>query len=158
MVESNRGTRKKRRTNKRHKKYRKHNTLMRTMRHIHTPSTKGKIDNVNDPDYNMRNIIKQSIMLEEHLAQCRKYCMGCIVKHFLHIIGLAEEGVWLAEADVAKYPLLEDSPQYYQTAFDMLMANRMNQANKFRVLNLLRKRRQLLTRIYYLQKKKEQKW
>ena len=44
------------------------------------------IDNVNDPAYNMKSVIKQTILLEEHLAEDNKYCKPCISKHFLHII------------------------------------------------------------------------
>ena len=31
-------------------------------------------DNVNDPAYNMENVIKQTILLEEHIAEENKYC------------------------------------------------------------------------------------
>ena len=54
------------------------------------------IDPVSDPKYNMQQIVKQSILLEEHLANKNKRCRDCITKHFLHIIGLAEEAQMLA--------------------------------------------------------------
>ena len=47
------------------------------------------LDPVSDPRYNMQQIIKQSILLEEHLTNKNKRCRDCITKHFLHIIGLA---------------------------------------------------------------------
>ena len=40
---------------------------------------------------------KSSILLEEHLANKNKRCRDCITKHFLHIIGLAEEAQMLAK-------------------------------------------------------------
>lgn len=55
----------------------------------------GALDPVMDPVYNMKEIIKQSILLEEHINQERKRCKDCITKHFLHMIGLAEEAVSL---------------------------------------------------------------
>lgn len=43
------------------------------------------------PAQNMREIIKQLIMLEDHLFQTCKRCPDCIRKHFLTVEGLAEE-------------------------------------------------------------------
>lgn len=43
------------------------------------------------PAQNMREIIKQLIMLEDHLFQKCKRCPDCIRKHFLTVEGLAEE-------------------------------------------------------------------
>ena len=44
-----------------------------------------------DPMYNVREITKQMLLLEDHLCQKRKRCMDCIRKHFLTIEGLSEE-------------------------------------------------------------------
>lgn len=43
------------------------------------------------PAQNMREIVKQMILLEDHLFQQCKRCPDCIRKHFLTIEGLAEE-------------------------------------------------------------------
>lgn len=43
------------------------------------------------PTQNLREIIKQCIMLEDHLVQPRKRCPDCISKHMLAIEALAEE-------------------------------------------------------------------
>lgn len=43
------------------------------------------------PSQNMRDIIKQLALLEDHLYQPQKRCADCIRKHFLTIEGLAEE-------------------------------------------------------------------
>jgi hypothetical protein len=48
-----------------------------------------------DPRFNMREICKQSVLLEDHLFQKEKRCHDCIIKHFLTIEGLAEEAVTL---------------------------------------------------------------
>ena len=77
----------------------------------------GSLDPVSDPKYNMHQIVKQSILLEEHLANKNKRCRDCITKHFSHIIGLAEEAVMLACSDVNKYPLMSELPPYYDKLF-----------------------------------------
>lgn len=43
------------------------------------------------PAQNMRDIIKQMVMLEDHLYHPQKRCVDCIRKHFLTVEGLAEE-------------------------------------------------------------------
>jgi len=47
--------------------------------------------NLSDPAYNLREITKQMILLEEHLLVKDKYCPDCITKHLLTIEGLADE-------------------------------------------------------------------
>lgn len=110
----------------------------------------GAVDNVNEPAYNMQNVVKQSILLEEHLAEKNKYCKGCICKHFNHIIGLLEEGVWLAEKNINKYPFLEESPSFYQKTFDKWLANKDNDTTRLEVLSLVRERRRQLIDVYFL--------
>lgn len=53
-----------------------------------------------DPLYNMREICKQSILLEDHLFQPQKRCHDCICKHFLTIEALAEEAITLDKEGV----------------------------------------------------------
>lgn len=48
-----------------------------------------------NPLFNMREICKQCILLEDHLFQTRKRCEDCCKKHFLTIEGLAEEAITL---------------------------------------------------------------
>jgi hypothetical protein len=62
-----------------------------------------------DPRFNMREICKQSVLLEDHLFQKEKRCHDCIIKHFLTIEGLAEEAVTLDKEH--KYNELIDLPQ-----------------------------------------------
>jgi hypothetical protein len=111
---------------------------------------KSKIDPVNEPDYNMRNITKQSILLEEHLAEASKYCKSCITKHFLHIIGLAEEATWMAGRKLDDYPFLRDSVPFYQRTFDRWVANRDDEDVKREVLDTLRSARRALIDAYFL--------
>ena len=82
-----------------------------------TKSTCDSIDPVSDPKYNMHQIIKQSILLEEHLSNKNKRCRDCITKHFSHIIGLAEEAVMLACSDANSYPYMTECPDFYNKLF-----------------------------------------
>jgi hypothetical protein len=112
--------------------------------------TCGAKDPVNEPAYNMQNIVKQSILVEEHIAEKNKYCLSCIVKHFQHIIGLNQEAVWMAGKDADKYPFLNDSATFYQTLFTKWLENKQNDAVKLEVLNALRDRRRKLIDVYFL--------
>lgn len=75
------------------------------------------LDPVSDPIYNMQQIVKQSILLEEHLSNENKRCRDCITKHFLHIIGLSEEAQMLATNKTEKYPLLNENVKLYNRLF-----------------------------------------
>ena len=86
--------------------------------------TCGAADPVSDPAYNMREIAKQSILLEEHLTVEAKFCVDCVTKHFLHIVGLANEAAMLAGADVDRYPLLGATGPTYGGLFERWLATR----------------------------------
>ncbi len=44
-----------------------------------------------DPAFNLREIVKQLTLLEDHLAQPNKRCMDCIRKHLITVEAFAEE-------------------------------------------------------------------
>lgn len=48
-----------------------------------------------DPIFNLREISKQCILLEDHLSQKEKNCTDCIIKHFLTLEALSEEAITL---------------------------------------------------------------
>jgi len=48
-----------------------------------------------NPLFNLREICKQSLLLEDHLSHPSKRCRDCINKHCLTIEALAEEAVSL---------------------------------------------------------------
>ena len=54
------------------------------------------------PTFNAREIIKQNLLLEDHLFSPEKRCADCINKHFLTIEALAEEAVSLECAEPNK--------------------------------------------------------
>lgn len=55
---------------------------------------RGLLD-VFDPRHNMREMAKEMLLLEDHIAQPAKYCPDCIRKHLLRTEALAEEAVQL---------------------------------------------------------------
>lgn len=75
-----------------------------------------------DPKFNMREICKQSILLEDHLFQEEKRCYDCICKHFLMIEGLAEEAITLDKE--LKYPELNDLPKKIRTIEKLFLENK----------------------------------
>lgn len=114
-------------------------------------STCGAIDPVSDPDYNMKEVVKQSILLEEHLTVPEKRCMDCIAKHFLHIQALVAEALMLACDNVYKYPLLKESKLTYTDLFEMWLADKNNTDVMVEIAGKLREWRKELVKVYILQ-------
>ena len=50
---------------------------------------------ISSAEFNVREIVKQMLLLEEHLTDDDKYCGDCIQKHLMMIEGLAEESLTL---------------------------------------------------------------
>jgi len=67
---------------------------------VRTKSASVKLLPVHNPLYNMREMVKQILLLEDHLMHPRKRCMDCIRKHLLTIEALAEEAVTLSTDDL----------------------------------------------------------
>jgi hypothetical protein len=109
----------------------------------------GALDPVSDPKYNMQQIVKQSILLEEHLTNKNKRCRDCITKHFQHIIGLAEEAQMLATTKCNKYPLLTDSVTIYNNLFNEWFNNRNDENKILEISDKLRIHRKKLIAIYF---------
>jgi len=109
----------------------------------------GALDPVSDPRYNMQQIVKQSILLEEHLTNKNKRCRDCITKHFQHIIGLAEEAQMLATTKCNNYPLLIESVNIYNDLFNLWFKNRNDEAKIMEISDKLRIHRKKLIAIYF---------
>lgn len=113
------------------------------------------IDPVSDPKYNMQQIVKQSILLEEHLANKNKRCRDCITKHFLHIIGLAEEAQMLATDKISQYPLINESVALYTELFDRWIRHNQEEDSNHILfcMDKLREHRKNLIIIYFFDEK-----
>lgn len=64
-----------------------------------TATARRKLLPVLRPTQNMRDIIKQLALLEDHMYQPQKRCVDCIRKHFLTVEALAEECATLCKPD-----------------------------------------------------------
>jgi len=111
--------------------------------------TCGALDPVSDPAYNMQQIVKQSILLEEHITNKNKRCRDCITKHFLHIIGLAEEAQMLATTKCNKYQLLNESVELYNRLFTKWMTVKDDDVAILSISDELRIHRKKLIAIYF---------
>ena len=109
----------------------------------------GAIDPVNDPDYNMREVIKNTVLIEQHLSEPNKYCRQCIVKHFLISIALLEEAEWMAGAKRDAFPMLGDSLPFYRGAFDEWFAHTEDVGVRMAVLEKLRSWRRDASELYF---------
>jgi len=129
---------------------------MKTKKEKHKPNsgscnikTCGALDPVSNPAYNMQQIVKQSILLEEHITNKNKRCRDCITKHFLHIIGLAEEAQMLATDKGDKYPLMNENVELYNQLFKDWIKNKDNEQINLIVADKLRINRKKLIAIYF---------
>ena len=110
----------------------------------------GALDPVSSVEYNIENILKQSVLLEEHLAVPNKRCSECIVKHFHHIIGLSEEAQTLAGNDQKKYPFVESNVDYYEALLERYLNDPKSSDNLLQLQEKLRSRRKVLVHHYIL--------
>lgn len=116
-----------------------------------------KLDPISNPRYNMQQVVKQSILLEEHLNNRRKRCRDCITKHFNHIIGLCEEAVMLSTNKPNDYcPHLKDSVELYNDIFKEWLdcykkKQEHNEECMKRICDKLRSQRKKLITCYFFE-------
>lgn len=113
----------------------------------------GAIDPVNDPDYNVREAIKQTLLLEQHLAEKAKYCKSCCVKHLLLIESYLIEGIWMAGKQCKDYPKLEESADFFKNLFDKWHKNMDDKEIILDTLTQLREWRREMVDLYYFNDK-----
>lgn len=106
-------------------------------------------DPVSEPAYNMKEIAKQSILLEEHLTVAAKYCEDCCVKHLLHCQGLAAEAVMLACDRVDRYPMMRESPAFFQRLLDDWPRKKDVLSERLGMAASLREYRKALVKAYF---------
>lgn len=99
---------------------------------------------LNAPEFNLREIAKQMILLEDHLANDEKFCSDCIRKHILTVEGLSEEGLSL---DTRKN-MSKDFNKYASLARSWMVSH-TDKKNRFGLLQSIRKERKpLMNRVY----------
>lgn len=117
-------------------------------------ATCGALDPVDDPAYNMREVAKQVLLLEQHLADPRKLCRACSVKHLLLCCGLLEEAAWMAGTMGGAYPMLEETSREFN---DLLSTWPWRErgadvpdSRRTEILEVLRARRRALVEAYMM--------
>lgn len=108
------------------------------------------IDPVLDPAYNLKNVVIQSVLLEEHLCDAKKRCPSCICKHFMHMVGLSHEAVSLAGSRVTEFQYLDGLGDFYTSVFEQWKRNKTCVTNIRSVGEKLRAMRNKLTKMYVL--------
>lgn len=110
--------------------------------------TCGAIDPVSAPEYNMKEVIQQSILLEDHLSNERKFCIDCITKHFLALIAYSNEALTLAGNEVDKFPFMTECPSVYETMYKTWSENKHDKQIRLDILTELREIRKKLMASY----------
>lgn len=49
--------------------------------------------NINSAQFNLREVTKQLLLLEDHLSDDDKYCVDCIRKHMMMVEALSDEAI-----------------------------------------------------------------
>ena len=109
------------------------------------------LDPVDDPAYNMREVIKQLLLLEQHLADTMKLCRACTIKHLMLIVGLLEEAYWMAGN--RHYPLLLDSIKVFndlRVRWPWRTKEHVPDHDRLAILEALRAKRRSLVENYML--------
>ena len=107
------------------------------------------IADVNNPAYNMKQVIMNTLLIEQHLAEKDKYCKACLVKHFLIGQAYLQEGLQMAGDHPEKFPRLESSLQFHQSVFDKWHANMDDEKVRLETLEKLREWRRQMIDLYY---------
>lgn len=97
-----------------------------------------------DVKFNLREICKNCILLEDHLISPRKRCDDCIRKHFLTIEGLGDEAKTLDKPGQYKKELETVSATVYKLQKDYLAGRDLRQVGQ----DLRKVRKQLVPMCY----------
>lgn len=97
-----------------------------------------ELDPVNEPSYNVREVLKNTLLIEQHLSEKRKYCKACLVKHFLLSEALLDEAIWMAGQSVGTYPKLAESQTFYRLLYDTWHSNMDDDTVRLATLDKLR--------------------
>lgn len=82
---------------------------------LYSPSSSSSLLPIMDYRHNLREIVKNSILLEDHIIHPEKRCGDCCTKHFLCLEALAEEAKTLdTDGDMQSDPDLYYLPDFYR--------------------------------------------
>ena len=79
-----------------------------------------------EPKFNLREVAKNMILLEDHLFHEGKRCQDCIFKHCLTIEALLEEGVTLDKRNEVRDQLNKALSEFREIFRDLVKAVKSN--------------------------------
>lgn len=102
-----------------------------------TMTSGGRLLPILDPLFNVRQICKHLLLLQDHLSLPGMKCKQCIMKHFLYLEGYAEEAITL-DAKGLHRELLEPLPKairdmqkdYTSGADSLVLAQKMRELRR----------------------------
>lgn len=106
-----------------------------------------------DPKHNLREIAKQLILLEDHMAHKPKRCIDCITKHYLMTEGLLEETITLDKAGTHVEEVREITERVKPAVMkiiDLIKSNKINDAAYQDACQTLREVRKAIALKYVL--------
>ena len=95
----------------------------------HTPESSSRLLPVLDCRFNLREICKQSVLLEDHLTHEEKRCTDCCIKHFLALEGLCEEAITLDKTGETMYKY-QDLPKKIREIQNLWVQSPQGNAHK----------------------------
>ncbi len=104
-----------------------------------------------DPRFNLREVAKQLILLEDHLFHVNKHCLDCISKHSLSIEGFLEEAITLDSTGEHHAEILSVLAPFKQIMFPFIekMKNKTAEESDFEAAaNQMRQLRKPLAKKY----------
>jgi len=106
-----------------------------------------------DPKHNLREIAKQLILLEDHMAHKHKRCIDCMTKHYLMIEGLLEEAIILdkkGEHNKEIQTIMEQVQPTVMHIIDLIKKNKITDNAYQNACQVLRKIRKEISVKYVL--------
>lgn len=80
-----------------------------------------------DPRYNMREVVKQLILLEDHLTHPEKRCFDCITKHMMTVEGYLQEAMTLDKEQLYQKEIYDVLQQFLPLMKDAINNMKGNQ-------------------------------
>jgi hypothetical protein len=106
-----------------------------------------------DPKHNLREIAKQLILLEDHMAHKHKRCIDCMTKHYLMVEGLLEEAITLdkkGEHTKEIQNIMQQIQPAVMNVIDLVKKNKMTDDVYHSTCQILRKVRKEISVKYVL--------
>lgn len=96
-----------------------------------------------EPQFNLREVAKNMILLEDHLFHEGKRCQDCIFKHCLTIEALLEEGITLDKKNEVREQLMNALGEFRSIFRDLVQAVQADQMDDAKCAELAQRLRRI---------------